>query len=66
MAESQMLLRWRKEQPRGAIMKPESFKKIEQGFEAGGLSKESAEKVAGRAYWDTAKFKHRKTLLRRQ
>jgi hypothetical protein len=51
------MLAWRRKQRRGAIMKPDTFKKIERSAEAKGLSAESAKKVAGKAYWNTAKAK---------
>jgi len=63
MAESKGLLEWRKKQPRGAIMQPETFAKIRRQALAKGLGEARAEKVAGKAYWTTAesKYKKRKT-----
>ncbi len=52
-------LAWRKGQKRGAIMKPSTFKDIEHKAMMEGMSKESAAKVAGRAYWNTEKKKYR-------
>ena len=56
------MLNWRAKQKTGAIMKPATFKKIEAKAEAGGLSPERAKKVAGKAYWKTAKAKYAKNL----
>jgi len=64
MAESKSLLKWRAKQKEGAIMKPETFSAIVRKEEAGGLSKERAEKAAGRAYWNAAKAKYKKRLLK--
>jgi hypothetical protein len=49
------LLKWRKRQKRGAIMKPETFEGIKAKAAAEGAT--NPEKVAGKAYWDTAKAK---------
>ena len=46
---------WRSKQPRGAIMKPGTFNKIKKGAAARGAR--NPEKVAGAAYWRTAKAK---------
>lgn len=46
---SKALLRWRAEQKRGAIMKPETFDKI---------ARESGKEQAGAAYWRAAKRKY--------
>jgi hypothetical protein len=54
---SNALLKWRKQQKRGAIMKPSTFADIVKKEMKAGLSKESATKVAGKAYWRTAKSK---------
>jgi len=51
MSESKELLKWRKKQKRGAIMKPSTFKKI---------AEKSGSKVAGAAYWKAAEKKHKK------
>lgn len=59
MAKTSKALReWRKDQPRGAIMKPETFKKIEKSAGGG----EKGKRIAGKAYWQTAlaKFKAKK------
>ena len=60
MAESKELLAWRKRQHRGAIMSPKKFHAIEEKAKASGASNPA--KVAGAAYWATArkKFKERK------
>jgi len=51
---------WKKRQPRGAIMKPSTFKKIERKAAGSGRYR-SAKAVAGKAYQRTlrAKFKGR-------
>jgi hypothetical protein len=55
------MLAWRHKQKRGAIMKPETFSNIEKKAEASGMSKEVATKIAGKAYWNTAKKKYSKS-----
>jgi len=61
MAEmKKALLAWRKKQPKGAIMKPETFKEIVAEAKAKGLPEKRAKKVAGKAYWKTAKKKFKK------
>jgi hypothetical protein len=52
------MLKWRRKQKRGAIMKPETFKGIEASVESKGLSPEKAKKVAGAAYWRSVKRKY--------
>jgi hypothetical protein len=52
------MLTWRHKQKRGAIMKPKTFSSIERKAESGGMSKDVAQKIAGRAYWNTAKKKY--------
>jgi hypothetical protein len=52
MSESKDLLKWRRKQPRGKIMKPSTFKAIE---------KKSGSKVAGAAYWKQAEKKYKKS-----
>lgn len=59
-ATSKALRSWRRKQKRGAIMKPKTFKAIERKARAGGLSKEAAKRVAGKAYWKTARAKFKK------
>ncbi len=49
---------WRSRQKRGAIMKPSTFKDIVKKAKAAGAS--DPEKVAGAAYWKTAKAKYKK------
>ena len=61
MAESEKLLLWRKQQKRGAIMKPETFHKIEASATKKYGSAEAGKRVAGTAYWKTA---HKKLLSR--
>jgi hypothetical protein len=60
MAESKELLRWRRKQRRGAIMKKSTFLNIEHEAESRGLSKERATKESGAAYWRAAHSKFRK------
>jgi hypothetical protein len=57
---SKKLLKWRKRQKRGKIMKPSTFKEIERKAAASGATNPSA--IAGKAYWQTArkKFAQRK------
>ena len=55
---SKKLLKWRKKQKRGAIMKPETFAEIARKAAAAG--KKNPKAVAGKAYWRTAKAKFRK------
>jgi len=55
---SKKLLKWRRKQKRGAIMKPSTFAAIEKKAAAGGATNPAA--VAGKAYWKTAKAKYRK------
>lgn len=50
------LLAWRRKQDPGAIMKPSTFAKIKRGAAAGGA--DDPEKVAGAAYWKTARKKY--------
>lgn len=57
---SEALKDWRKKQPRGAIMKPETFSQIEAEEKAKGLPAGRAEKAAGAAYWQVAKSKFAK------
>lgn len=51
------LLKWRRKQKRGAIMKPSTFNKIEKKAAASGASNPKA--VAGKAYWRIAERKYR-------
>lgn len=57
--ESAGLKSWRRKQPRGAIMKPETFDKIVADMMAKGYSRERAEKIAGSAYWGSAESKYK-------
>lgn len=52
------LLRWRKRQKKGAIMEPETFEEIKRKAAASKKTRD-AKKVAGAAYWKTAKAKFR-------
>ena len=51
------LLAWRSRQKRGAIMRPSTFKRIKRKAKAKGATNPT--KVAGKAYWQTAKAKYR-------
>lgn len=51
------LKKWRRRQGKGKIMKPSTFKDIEKKAKAGGAT--DPEKVAGAAYWKTAKAKYK-------
>lgn len=53
------LNKWRRNQKRGAIMKPSTFKSIEAKAAASGAT--NPEAVAGAAYWRTAKAKYEKS-----
>ena len=53
------LLEWRARQREGAIMKPSTFEEIKAKAQAEGLSAKRAKKVAGKAYWTTARKKYR-------
>ncbi len=55
------LLRWRAKQKRGAIMKPSTFDKIvRKAMKKYGIRRKRALKVAGKAYWKTAKSKYKR------
>lgn len=54
---SENMKAWRKKQPRGAIMKPETFNEIVDEAKGRGLSEERAKKEGGKAYWGAAKKK---------
>lgn len=53
------LLRWRKKQKKGAIMSKKTFEKIRRQAERK-YGKKRAMKIAGSAYWKTARAKYRK------
>lgn len=53
---TKVLKEWRSKQPKGAIMKPETFKKIERSAAKRGATNPSA--VAGKAYWNAAEKKY--------
>lgn len=59
MKTSAGLRKWRREQGKGAIMKPSTFEEIKKSEEARGLSEERATKAAGSAYWQSAKKKYK-------
>uniref|UniRef100_A0A7V3JAQ3 Uncharacterized protein n=1 Tax=candidate division CPR3 bacterium TaxID=2268181 RepID=A0A7V3JAQ3_UNCC3 len=54
------LLAWRSRQKPGAIMKPETFKKIEEEATKRYGSRERGKAAAGAAYWTAAEAKFRK------
>ena len=56
---SKNLRAWRMKQKRGKIMKPSTFKDIEESAERSGASDPKA--VAGKAYWRSARDKFRKS-----
>jgi hypothetical protein len=60
---SEGLLKWRKKQKKGRIMKPSTFASIKQKAAASGAT--NPEKVAGKAYWITAKAKFKERLKER-
>ncbi len=60
MKESKGLLAWRKKQVKGAIMKPSTFKNIVSNM-TNRFGKKIATKIAGRAYWNTAESKYKKS-----
>jgi hypothetical protein len=63
---SKKLKAWRKKQKRGAIMKPSTFSKIVSKSKKKGLSESRAKKIAGSAYWKTAKAKYKKRKKRKR
>lgn len=58
------LLAWRSRQKRGAIMKPATFKKIKKKAQRK-YGVKRAKKIAGSAYWKTAKAKYRRRRRKR-
>jgi hypothetical protein len=59
---SKAFLKWRKEKEPGAIMKPETFQGIvRKNVKKVGIKR--AKKIAGGAYWKTAKAKYRSKAL---
>jgi len=60
--EPEGLKKWRRSLPRGAIMKPEEFEKLVQELMKKGYTREQAEKIAGKIYWQRAEkmYKNRK------
>jgi hypothetical protein len=51
-------LKWRRKQPRGAIMKPKTFQKIKRkAMKKYHIGEKRAEKIAGKAYWTSVKAK---------
>lgn len=58
MAMPKQMLKWRAKQTPGAIMEPETFKAIERKA-ARNPKVKNPKKVAGAAYWATAKAKYK-------
>ena len=59
MKKRKGLLAWRRRQKRGAVMKPSTFRKIvRKARRKYGIKR--AKKIAGAAYWRTARAKYRK------
>lgn len=58
------ILAWRSRQKRGAIMRPSTFKRIVRK-NIRKYGKRRARKIAGKAYWRTAKAKYRRRRRRR-
>jgi hypothetical protein len=53
------LLRWRRLQKRGKIMKPSTFEEIKRKAAAAGAT--NPEAVAGAAYWNVAEAKYKRS-----
>lgn len=58
---SEAVLKFRKKQKRGAIMKPSTFQKIKESSAKRYGSEKSGQEAAGRAYWNTVMSKFRKS-----
>lgn len=57
---SEGLKKWRSHLKRGEIMKPSTFKSIqEKAMKKYHISKSRAAKVAGKAYWQAAKHEYK-------
>lgn len=54
MGKMSKMLKWRRKQKRGAIMKPSTFEHIAESAGGG----EKGQRIAGAAYWKTAKAKY--------
>ena len=60
MAIPKKMLKWRKGLLEGSIMRSKTFKGIvSKTMKRYGISRERAEKVAGKAYWTTLRKKYR-------
>jgi len=58
---------WRRQQKRGAIMQPSTFKRIkEEAKRRYGVGEERAKRIAGKAYWRTVESKYRKSQRKRR
>lgn len=57
---SKNLKDWRAKQKKGAIMESSTFDSIVKENEKK-HGKETAQKIAGKAYWNTAESKHKKS-----
>lgn len=67
LKENPSLLAWRERVGRGRVMSPSTFQSIkEEAKRRYGLSEERARKVAGKAYWETARAKFREYLKKRK
>lgn len=62
--KSKSLLRWRRRQKPGSIMKPSTFRAIERRAAAAGYVNPRA--VAGKAYWTTVKARKRRATKHRK
>jgi hypothetical protein len=60
MAIPSSILKWRKKQKPGAIMKPSTFQRIARRATKKYGSKKRGEEAAGKAYWGTVKAKAKK------
>jgi len=58
--QARKMLAWRKRQRAGRIMRPATFERIKrEAMGRYGIGEERGEKVAGKAYWRTARAKYR-------
>lgn len=55
------LRKWRRKQPKGAIMKPEEFEAhVQEAMKEKGFDRERAERYVGGEYWERTKEKYKK------
>ena len=65
--EPEEVLRYRRRVGRGAIMRPSTFEGIvRKSMSRYGISRARAEKIGGRAFWQTAEAKSRRARARRR